>query len=360
MMTTVLEELNSALHKCMEEDERVYILGEDLLDPYGGAFRVTRGLSSAYPQRVYSSPISEAGIVGVAAGMAMRGLRPVVEIMFGDFVALIGDQVINHLAKYRWMYNNQVRVPVVIRTPMGGRRGYGPTHSQTLEKHFIGVPGLRVLAPTALGHPGKLLQDAIQVEDDPVLFVENKLLYISKINTESSMPDFVFQQHDPQAQDTGRADSSALLPAPYAPTYSLGILGAPRSDLTIVAYGYMAQLAQQAIFSLAFEYELFAQVLIPTQLSPIDMLPILESARISKRVLCVEEGSYTLGWGAEVIARLAETMGSDLLSVGRVAAADLPVPSSAPLEEAVLPDTSDIIQAAIKIASGCRPFESSS
>ena len=141
-MTTVLDALNAALHRACAADERVIILGEDVLDPYGGAFKVTRGLSTTYPERVLTTPISEAGIVGVAAGMALRGLRPVVEIMFGDFITLAADQLINHAAKFRWMYNDQVRVPMVIRTPMGGRRGYGPTHSQTLEKLFLGVPGL--------------------------------------------------------------------------------------------------------------------------------------------------------------------------------------------------------------------------
>jgi pyruvate/2-oxoglutarate/acetoin dehydrogenase E1 component len=117
---------------------------------------------------VITTPISEAGIVGVAAGMALRGLLPVVEIMFGDFITLIADQVINHAAKFRWMYNNQVRVPIVIRTPMGGRRGYGPTHSQTMEKFFIGVPGLRVLAPNTFCDPGDLLSKAIFEDNDPV------------------------------------------------------------------------------------------------------------------------------------------------------------------------------------------------
>ncbi len=141
-MTTVLASLNSALRQALTQDERVLLLGEDILDPYGGAFKVTRGLSEAFPERVLTTPISEAGFTGVATGMALRGLRPVVEIMFGDFVTLIADQLINHAAKFRWMYNDQVSVPLVVRTPMGGRRGYGPTHSQTLEKLFLGVPGL--------------------------------------------------------------------------------------------------------------------------------------------------------------------------------------------------------------------------
>src|SRR5512139_3471341 len=176
-MPHFLESLNAALHQAFAADERVYLLGEDVLDPYGGAFKVTRGLSSAFPGRVLTTPISEAGITGVAAGMALRGLRPVVEIMFGDFITLAADQLVNHIAKFRWMYNEQVRVPMVVRTPMGGRRGYGPTHSQTLEKLFLGVPGLRLLAPTALGDPGELLYNAVRTTEDPTLFIENKLLY---------------------------------------------------------------------------------------------------------------------------------------------------------------------------------------
>src|SRR5690606_25722624 len=141
---------NAALHAAFAADENVLMLGEDLLDPYGGAFKVARGLSSAYPARVLTTPISEAAIVGLAAGMALRGLRPVVEIMFGDFITLAADQLVNHISKFRWMYNDRVNLPLVVRTPMGGRRGYGPTHSQSLEKLFLGVSGLRILAPSAL------------------------------------------------------------------------------------------------------------------------------------------------------------------------------------------------------------------
>jgi pyruvate/2-oxoglutarate/acetoin dehydrogenase E1 component len=178
-MTTVLESLNSALLHAMETDPSVFVLGEDILDPYGGAFKVTRGLSTRFPERVLTSPISEAALVGVANGMALRGLRPVAEIMFGDFVTLIADQLVNQAAKFRWMYNNKVNVPMVVRTPMGGRRGYGPTHSQSLEKMFMGIPGLTVVAPNTLGDAGRLLEAAI-ADTDPVLFVEHKLLYTRK------------------------------------------------------------------------------------------------------------------------------------------------------------------------------------
>ena len=152
-MLTILEILNASLHDVMTQDERVYIMGEDILDPYGGAFKVTKGLSTTFPERVITTPISEAGIVGVAAGMALRGLRPIVEIMFGDFFTLIADQLINHITKFKWMYNDQVNVPIVIRAPMGGRRGYGPTHSQSLEKLFLGIPALRVLSPSTISVP---------------------------------------------------------------------------------------------------------------------------------------------------------------------------------------------------------------
>src|SRR5512139_2785089 len=172
-MANVLESLNLALHQAFSDNNTVYLLGEDILDPYGGAFKVTRGLSTQFPERVLTTPISEAGFVGVAAGMAMRGLRPVVEIMFGDFITLIADQLINHITKFRWMYNDQVRLPLVIRTPMGGRRGYGPTHSQTLKKIFLGMPGLRVVAPATFRFddgacsPGALLYKSIVNNEDP-------------------------------------------------------------------------------------------------------------------------------------------------------------------------------------------------
>src|SRR5512136_2157509 len=149
-MPTVLESLNNGLHQAFSMEPNVYLLGEDILDPYGGAFKVTRGLSSRFPDRVLTTPISEAAIIGVASGMALRGLRPVAEIMFGDFLTLCADQLVNHASKFRWMYNDNVHVPMVVRAPMGGRRGYGPTHSQSLEKMFLGVPGMKVVAPNSL------------------------------------------------------------------------------------------------------------------------------------------------------------------------------------------------------------------
>jgi pyruvate/2-oxoglutarate/acetoin dehydrogenase E1 component len=333
-MTTVLDSLNQGLMRAFASDERVLLLGEDVLDPYGGAFKVTRGLSSAYPGRVLTTPISEAGLIGVASGLALRGLRPVVEIMFGDFMALAADQVINHLAKFRYMYNDQVRAPVVIRTPMGGRRGYGPTHSQTLEKLFIGVPGLTVLAPCALGDPGGLLCQTILETDDPVLFVENKLLYLQTVQEEGISGEFEVRE------------ITTLGEGKRGEGYLVSLIGAPPPALTLAAYGYMAGLAQQAIQRLAYEHEIFTELVVLTRLAPVCFAPIRASLLHTGRLLAVEEGSLTLGWGAELLARAAQSMGPRLLAAHRLAAADTPVPASGSLESTILPDIDDIIAAA--------------
>lgn len=337
-MPTVLDSLNSALRRALDASPDVFLLGEDILDPYGGAFKVTRGLSSAYPRRVLTTPVSEAGIAGLAAGMALRGLRPVVEIMFGDFTTLIADQLINHIAKFAYMYNEQVKTPLVIRTPMGGRRGYGPTHSQTLEKLYLGVPGLQILAPTNLGDPGQLLYDAILLSEDPVLFIENKLLYSLPVGEVNRLPEFDVK--------TGELSHNGL----PAPIYTLTVRDAPAPDLTICSYGYMSELARQAVLRLAYEHEIFAELHIFTRLAPFDITPILESLQRTRRLLTVEEGTYTLGWGAEIVSRCVETSGLGLQFAARVAADDEPIPASPVLEAKVLPDIADIVQKSLKLA----------
>ena len=339
-MQSVLESLNSALHQAFTDNENVYLLGEDILDPYGGAFKVTRGLSTNFPGRMLTTPISEAGFVGVAAGMALRGLRPVVEIMFGDFITLIADQLINHIAKFRWMYNNQVCLPMVIRTPMGGRRGYGPTHSQTLEKFLLGVPGLQVVAPAALcfadgsGSPGNLLYQSIINNNNPLIFIENKLQYLLPVQSQAELKDFTLLS---QAGSTGLK----------LPIYSLSIKGAPSASLTIAAYGYMAELVKQAAIRLAYEHEIFVNLVIPSQLAPFEVGPMISSANQTGCLMVVEEGNLSLGWGAEIVAQVVEALGTQPLKIKRLASKDLPVPASSSLEAQVLPDVDQIIESAI-------------
>jgi pyruvate/2-oxoglutarate/acetoin dehydrogenase E1 component len=330
MTPTVLERLNSALHSAMQEDESVYILGEDILDPYGGAFKVTRGLSTKFPDRVLTTPISESAIVGISSGMALRGLRPVVEIMFGDFVTLITDQLVNHAAKFRWMYNDLVRVPIVIRTPMGGHRGYGPTHSQSLEKFLLGVPGLKVIAPNTLGDPGELLLAAIS-DEDPVLFIEHKLLYTRPL-LERGKGDLT----EWRVERGGGEFPCFILRTAFQPA------------LTIATYGYNFELVRQAANEMMLEHEIFAEIVLFSQLSPFELDPLIDSLSRTRRLLTVEEGGVTLGWGAEVTARAIE---ADIpgLKVKRVAALDLPIANSKSLEEVILPSLGDILQAVRKL-----------
>ena len=331
---TVLDSLNLGLGKALEDDPKAFILGEDILDPYGGSFKVTRGLSTQFPERVLTTPISEAGITGVAGGLALRGFHPVVEIMFGDFTTLIMDQVVNHLAKFHDMYHGQTSVPVVIRTPMGGRRGYGPTHSQTLEKLFLGVPGLRVLAPfhlkgnDDLGEPGKMLYEVVTNSEMPTLFVENKLQYPLKLLSSPDLAEYIVDD----LSTTG------------APFYRSGLRGAPLPTVTLAAYGYMAKLAMDALYQLAYQHEIFCELLVPTQLAPFELEPLFQSISRTTHLLTIEEGTLSLGWGAEVLARASEALGSGLKSAGRVAARETVVPASPRLEEEVLPGVGDIVQ----------------
>jgi pyruvate/2-oxoglutarate/acetoin dehydrogenase E1 component len=258
--------------------------------------------------------------------------------MFGDFITLIADQLVNHIAKFRWMYNEQVRVPMVIRTPMGGRRGYGPTHSQTLEKLFLGVPGIRVLAVCAYGDPGVLLYKSIIESQDPVLFIENKLLYLSKIHSEIDLSDFEIETLDRN-----------ISWHEVTPAYRLRIRQTPEPVATLVAYGHMAELAREAILQLAYQHEVFVELIILTQLAPFDLEPVLTSLRSTQRLVVAEEGTRSMGWGAELIAQASQALGPQLNAVRRVAALDLPVPASGPLESAMLPDVEDIIRATMEI-----------
>ena len=323
---TVLQALNLALHQALAEDERVFLFGQDLLDPYGGAFKVTQGCSSRFPQRVFPTPISEAGMVGMASGMAMRGLLPLAEIMFGDFLTLIVDQVINHIAKFRWMYNDAVKVPLVIRTPMGGGRGYGPTHSQSLEKLYLGVPGIHVVAVTHFGDPQDLLHQAIFRDGEPVLFIEHKSLYPLSI-------------WDDQDRDLEREVGWTAL---GYPTYALRLRASPPAHLTLIAYSYMAEVARQAMIQLAYQAEIFCELVVPTQLRPYDERMLTESVQRTGRALVIEEGTLSFGWGAEILARIAEQSSVNPIRVGRIGAAEHPIPASPLLERATLPNVEDI------------------
>lgn len=328
---TVLSSLNGGLHALMDADPRVVVLGEDILDPYGGAFKVTRGLSSRFPDRVITTPISEAGIVGVAIGMALRGFRPIVEVMFGDFLVLAADQLINHAAKLRWMYEDRVQIPLVVRTPMGGRRGYGSTHSQCLEKHFLGVPGLWVVAPHVHGDPGILLCQATLACDDPVVFIESKTCYSRQLMTDGA----------------GLRAETYPPDAPFPVTY-LTHGTAAHPDAVLFCYGATAPLCRDAVQQLRDQEGLTVDLAVFTQLSPTPMDQVRWVMARARPDVCayVEESSAMGGWSAEMLAAVEEGCG-DLFGPSlrhiRVGADHLPVPSSKALEWQVLPQVSTIV-----------------
>lgn len=301
------------------------MLGEDILDPYGGAFKVTQGLSTRFPARVLTTPICEASIVGMSVGMALRGLHPIAEIMFGDFVTLAADQIVNHAAKYPAMYNGQVRVPLVIRTPMGGGRGYGPTHSQSLERLFFGIPHVKLVAASHAHDAGALLQQAA-ADPEPVIFVENKLLYPLRLERGSA----------PITRDE-TPDSHGY---PVATLRNYGAGEAP--DVTVIAYGGMSRLLVPLLERLADE-EIRLLACLPACISPLDTAPIVAAARHSGRVLVVEESPVAFGWGAEVAAQISAQASDRLLApVARLGAAPTVIPAAKVLEDAVLPSAASI------------------
>ena len=322
--------LNTALHEIFERDERVYLLGEDLLDPYGGAFKISKGLSTRWPDRVLTTPVSEASLFGVSAGLALRGYRPILEIMFGDFVALGLDQVVNGIAKFRAMFDDQVTVPLVVRTPMGARRGYGPTHSQSLEKLLLGVPGIRVVAPSECHDLGAMLAEAV-ADDEPVFFVENKLMY-GRPNR---------RPVDGRVGELACVEGDGRYPAL---TFSGNDFA--RAEATLVTYGGMLPLTLEAATRLVLEQEVFTEVVALGRLLPLDLDPVLESVARTGSLVTVEEGTLTGGVGAEIAARVQAEAWSDLeRPVARVAARDGIVPSARTLEDEALPNVDDIVAA---------------
>ncbi len=330
--------LNEALHEIFASRDDVYLLGEDILDPYGGAFKVTQGLSDGYPDRVFTTPISEASLFGVAAGMALRGQRPILEIMFGDFIALGLDQVVNGISKFREMYDDQVTVPLVVRTPMGGRRGYGPTHSQSLEKLLLGIPNICVVAASECHDLGALLTHAVE-DDGPVFFIENKLMY-GRMNR---------RPEDGHIGELAVRESGG----PY-PALTFSGTDFTEASASIVTYGGMVPVVLDAVTELILEHEIFCEVVALSQLSPMELDAVYESVGRTGALVTAEEGTLTGGFGAEIAARVQEAMWRDLRApVQRVAARDGIIPSARSLEDAMLPSVDDVV-AAVSALEGVR------
>jgi len=320
--TTVREALREALREEMKRDRSVFLLGEDIGRYWGGAFGVTKGLAEEFgDERVRDTPISESAIIGVGVGAAITGMRPVAEIMFGDLSALAMDQICNQAAKIRYMFGGQAKVPLVIRTPFGAGVNIASHHSQSLEAWFMHTPGLYVAVPSTPYDAKGLLKTAIR-GDNPVFFVEHKLLYPVK----------------------------GMIPEEdYTVPFGVADMKREGSDVTIFATLYMVHKALAAAEKLSKE-GISAEVVDPRTLSPLDKSAIVKSVKKTGHIVIVTEDCKTAGVSAEIAAVVAgEALDYLDAPIKRVAEPDTPIPFSPPLEQFVIPDEKGIIKAVKEI-----------
>ncbi|WP_322814276.1 alpha-ketoacid dehydrogenase subunit beta [Chloroflexus sp.] len=316
---TYVEAIREALRQKMKEDETVFLIGEDI-GRYGGAFGATAGLIEEFGEdRVIDTPISEAGIAGACIGAALTGFRPVGEIQFMDFVTLSMEQLVLQAAKIRFMFGGKASVPFVLRMPAGAGTGAAAQHSESLENWFVHIPGLKVVMP-ATPYDAKGLLIASIEDNNPVIFIEHKLLY----KTKGVVPEDIYR----------------------VPLGKSHVVRQGR-DVTIVATSVMVQRALEAAKQLAQE-EIEAEIIDPRTLRPLDDEPILESVVKTGKVLIVHEAVKMAGFGGEIAARIAESTAFDYLEtpICRLAGLDIPIPYNRTLEYHAVPQIEDIIAAA--------------
>ena len=324
----VIEALNRALHEAFEQDERVLLLGEDVLDPYGGAFKATKGLSSRFPGRVITTPLSESSLVGVATGLALCGDRPIVEIMFGDFIALAFDSILNLASKSVSMYGRTQPVHLLVRCPVGANRGYGPTHSQSPQKHFIGIPNLHLFELSAFHDCSALIRSILELGLPAILF-EDKTLYTRRVH-EPGPIDELFRCE--RIGGERGADWARLHCAEFR---------SPRC--AVIAAGGMAERCVEAARRLFLEHEIECEVLVPSRLYPFDPGPVRERLLAVDGVFVAEEGVAGGTWGSEVAQRIhAELWGRHSWPVVTIHSRDSVIPAAPHLERRVIVQADDI------------------
>ena len=334
MRQGIAEALRSAIAEEMRRDSRVFCMGEDIGVPggWGGAFTVTLGLEKEFPDRMIDTPIAENGFFGVAVGAAMLGMRPIVDVQYGDFILLAMDQIHSNASMMRYMSGGTVSVPMVMRAPVGAT-GRGAQHARSLERFFIGVPGIKVVAPSNAYDAKGLLKAAVR-DGNPVLIFEHKLLYGSKgVRSESGALDATSEI----------PDEDYLVPLGSAAVRRSG------AHVTILGWLLMAHFALEAAHQLE-SAGVDAEVIDVRSLSPFDYQTIGESVRKTGRVVIVEEGPKTGGVAAELAAGISERFGEFLLApVERIASPDIPVPFAPVFEDAYRPSPSQIVAAVHKV-----------
>lgn len=328
-----VERVREGLAGILAGEPRALLLGEDIADPYGGAFKVTRSLSTRFPEQVMQTPISEAGVAGVAAGLVLTGFTPIVEIMFGDFLTLTADAVINTGAKLGWLSGNRLEAGLLIRTPVGGRRGYGPIHSQSLERLFFGWPDVSVYAASLADDPAAVLTGAFRDPATVKLLLETKTDYPRDLWQEGALASegFTVRRYGPAGAPTVVL-STALEPA--------------GPDLVICCYGGMAAHAVDAARLLLIEDELTCAVVIPHRICPVDVEPIAALVRSAGNLITVEEGYAPAGWGSYLLGALAAAgVPLPLDRVRSVGPRFAPIPAAPQLERDHLPGAPEVARA---------------
>jgi pyruvate/2-oxoglutarate/acetoin dehydrogenase E1 component len=334
---TILEQLNACLHDIFAENKDCFVIGEDIADPYGGAFKVTKGLSTKFPAQTISTPISENSIVGFSIGGAICGAKFIPEIMFADFVTLGMDQLINSAAKMHFMYHEQVKIPITLRLVSGGGRGYGPTHSQSTERLLAGDPGLRVVALSHLHNPYELLWHSVIKDCAPSIFVESKRLYAKYPKTSPSS----LYRSNPIAPT-----KNAFPPLFFSPIDF-------QATLTIVCYGEGALLADEALDWLAMEHELFADLVVVTQISSMELGFLADSVKRTSKLLIIDQSYSDYGFSATVKSKvIGDYLGN--VKIKTVSQEELPIPSSIRFETMVMPNLARVM-AAINDLVGVEP-----
>jgi pyruvate dehydrogenase E1 component beta subunit len=327
---SIAESLREGIAEEMRRDSSVFCLGEDIGVPggWGGAFTVTLGLEEEFPDRMLNTPIAELGFFGAAVGAAIMGMRPIVDVQYGDFLFLAMDQIVNNAAKLRYMSGGTVTVPLVMRAPVGAT-GRGSQHAQSMERYFTGVPGIKVVAVSDAYDAKGILKAAIR-DDNPVLIFEHKLLYGSK----------------GARTEPGAVDATSPIPSEdYTVPLDQAAVRLAGSDVTILGWLLMVHFARQAAEDLK-QSGISAEVIDVRSLAPIDYETIGASVRKTGRVVVVEEGPKTGGVSAEIAAGITERFGAHLVApVVRVASADVPVPFTPVLEDAYRPDRARIVAA---------------
>ncbi|MEU3721353.1 transketolase C-terminal domain-containing protein [Streptomyces sp. NPDC031705] len=318
--------LNGGLHRLMAEDDAVFVLGEDVLDPYGGAFKITAGLSTAYPSRVFGTPISEAAIVGLANGLALTGEKAIVEIMFGDFMTLAFDQIVNMSSKLVSMYGRTLPVHLVVRCPVGAGRGYGATHSQSPQRHFLGVPDLHLFELSPVHDPAEQLATAIGLGRPSVLF-EPKDLY----------------GRHPLVPGAG---SGIGVSGPFGRSQWMRLLvGAGEgaaADVTVFCTGGTLTRSLEAARALAAT-GVAVQLFVPSRLFPFDLEPIVGFVAPGSLVSVVDDGPGPAGWASAVAAQLATYLwGTIRRAPVLLSSAASVIPAARALESQVVISAADI------------------